>query len=444
MSTGHLFVKYISLLCVIQLSIFLVSCGGSPLSEVTVTATVLEGFTPLNVTFHVGGPSSVIAGVTWDFDDGETAQTTGTSSISHTFVTPGKVTVSATVNTTSALSGDFEFKIPLTVLPNVNLIVSSFAIDTEVTPRGLETVSAIIQNVGTDTFTVEGIDTAIAHIDVGYYLSTDDIITVDDIFIGDTSIFIGDFFTRSDIPFGVQSLAPGENYQYDHQLAVKGNVPAGTYFAGAIVDYIDEFHWYTFPRSTDTLEFTFPSHVVVPETNEEDNVRLLPAHQVTVTAPVCVDDPFEPDNSSATATLITVGDTQVHNFCFDNSDWLQFDAAQGNIYKITTFLLDVETDTQLILYDTDGSLILLFHDNMGNTEDVTRTVDLESDFPPDPASEIVWEAQVTGTYFIKVRTTACDEDKDPFCETKDPSLAPEGFGSPDGVGLDTGYSITLQ
>jgi len=81
---------------------------------------------------------------------------------------------------------------------------------------------------------------------------------------------------------------------------------------------------------------------------------------------------------------------------------------------------------------------------LGNTEDETRTVDLESGFPPNPASEIVWEAQVTGTYFIKVRTTTCDEDKDPFCETKDPSLSPEGFGSPDGVGLDTGYSITLQ
>jgi hypothetical protein len=181
------------------------------------------------------------------------------------------------------------------------------------------------------------------------------------------------------------------------------------------------------------LEFTFPSHVVVPETIEDDNARLLTAHQVLVSAVACVDDVFEADDTSATATPIAVGDTQVHNFCFDNSDWLQFDATQGSVYKITTSALGVEADTQLILYDTDGSSILLFHDNMGNTETLTHTVDLESGFPPDPASEIVWEAQVTGTYFIKVRTTACDEDQDPHCA-----------GSPDGVGLETEYSIILQ
>lgn len=445
MSNSSMFVKYICLLCVIQLSVILIGCGGSTyqgpggtLSEATVTASVHEGFNPLDVTFKVSGLSGVNADVTWDFGDGETAGTTGNSSISHTFTTPGNVAVLVTINGRTSTSGDLEFRIPLTVLPDVNLVVSSFAIDTEVTPGSLETISAIIQNIGTDTFTQ--VETGLAHIDVGYYLSTDDNITVDDIYIGDTSIFVGSFFTGSDIPFGFQSLAPGENYQYDHQLAVKGNVPAGTYFAGAIVDYIDEFHWYTFSRTTDTLEFTFPSHVVVPETNEEDNARLLTAHQVTVTASVCVDDLFEDDDSSATATPITVGATQVHNFCHDNSDWLQFDATQGSVYKITTSALGVEADTQLILYDTDGSSILLFHDNMGNTELETRTVDLESGFPPQPASEIVWETQVTGTYFIKVRTTACDEDQNPHCR---PELGLP-VGSPDGVGLDTGYSITLQ
>ena len=424
MSTSHLFVKYVRLLGVIQLSVFLVNCGGGdPLSEVTVTASVDEGFNPLTVTFDVRGPSIIISGATWDFGDDEEVQTIGASSITHTFVNPGKVTVLVTVIARDSSSGDFKFDIPINVLPDVNLIVSSFAIDTEVTPGGLETISAIIQNIGADTFTAHAL------IDVGYYLSTDDIITVDDILIGDTSIFVGDFFTNSDIPFGVQSLAPGENYQYDHQLAVKGNVPGGTYFAGAIVDYIDEFHWYNFPRSTNTSEVTFPSHAVVPETDEGDNVRLLTAHQVTVTAPVCVDDLFEADDNNAAATLISVGDIQVHNFCFDNSDWLQFDAVQGNVYKITTSSLGAETDTQLILYDTDGSSILLFHDNIGNTD----TLDLKSGFPPFPESEIVWEAQVTGTYFIKVRTTACDEDSDNHCSN-----------SPDGVGLDTEYSITLQ
>ncbi|MBT8101655.1 MAG: pre-peptidase C-terminal domain-containing protein [Gammaproteobacteria bacterium] len=338
-------------------------------------------------------------------------------------------------------------------LPDVNLIVSSFAIDREVcigcdgTPGSVETISAIIQNIGTDTFTGNNVLGDI-NIEVGYFLSTDDIVTVDDIYIGDTSILIGTFFEEGDVAVGFGSLAPGENYQFDHQLAVKGNIPAGTYYAGAIVDYIDEFDWYTFPRSTDTAEYQFPTDVVVPESNEDDNARVLPAYQVTVTgSPECIDDEFEGDDDSGSATVISVGETQVHNFCFDNSDWLQFDAVQGGVYKIATFDLGDETDTQLILYDSDGSSILLFHDNMNTTP----TVDFEENFPPEPASEIVWEAQATGTYFIKVRTTACDEDEDRHCESlgteQDPlplSLAPEGVGSPDGVGLDTGYSITLQ
>ena len=319
MSGNHSFVKCIKVFCLFQISIFLVSCDGDgdPLSEVTVTASVDEGFNPLTVTFNVGGPSIIITGATWDFGDGEEAETIGKSSISHTFVNPGQPIVRVTVIARDPSSDNFEFQIPITVLsdtelpdtelpdtelPNVNLIVSSFAIDTEVTPGGVETISAIIQNIGTDTFSGEGSGAAIPHIDVGYFLSTDEKITVDDIYIGDTSIFVSNFFGAGEIGFGFQSLAPGENYQFNHQLDVKGNIPAGTYYAGAIVDYIDELHWYTFPRSTDTLEFTFPSHVVVPETDEGDNVRLLTAHQVTVSAVACVDDSFEDDDSSATAT----------------------------------------------------------------------------------------------------------------------------------------------
>jgi len=305
--------------------------------------------------------------------------------------------------------------------PDVNLVVASFAIDTEINLGNWETVSAIIQNIGTTPLEGSGL------LHVGYFLSTDDIITVDDIYIGDTSIFIGDSFTQDDVEFGFEFLSPGENYQYDHQLAVKLNIPAGTYYAAAFVDYIDEYHWYTFPRATDTTEYQFPVHITVAESNETDNVRILPAHQVTVVNDVCTDDAFEPDDDSLSATPITLGETQARNFCFDNSDWLQFDAVQGGVYKISTAGLGLETDTQLILYDRDGNSILLFHDNIGNG----ATIDLASGV--GGPSEIVWESEATGTYFIKVRTTSCDEDADNFC-----------LGSPDGPGLFTEYSITLQ
>ncbi len=435
MSSSHRFVNTIRLLGAISLSMILNGCDSDdattqvPLT-VTIQSSVTEGIGPLDVTFDVSGAGIEIFGATWDFGDGETAETAGSASILHTFLNGGEYTVFASVRS-NLVSTRFDVPtITVMVLPAVNLIVSSFAIDTEVTPGGFGTVSAIIQNIGNDTLEFFDEDRPIH---VGYFLSTDNNITVDDIYIGDTSIFIGDSFTQSDVSFGFESLSPGENYQYDHQLAVKGNIPGGTYFTGAIVDYIDEFDWYTFPRATDTLEFTFPGHAIISESNEDDNVRVLPAHQVTVIGPVCVDDTFEPDDGSAAATAIMVGVTQTHNFCFDNSDWLQFDAVQGSVYKITTSSLGAETDTQLILYDLDGSSILLFHDNGGTPNEITETLDLESGFPLIPASEIVWETQVTGTYFIKVRTTACDEDLDNHC-----------MFSPDGVGLATEYNITLQ
>lgn len=419
--------KAVCFTVMVQIFILLGGCNvdggdGGP-ANLTVQPSVTEGFAALDVTFNVIESNIVLVGADWDFGDGTTFKPDSASdSVSHTFSEPGQYTVSASFRESSSLSPTV-FEIPITVLPDVNLVVASFAIDADVTPGGLETVSAIIQNVGTSSLVGSG------RIQVGYYLSTDSTITVDDIYIGDTSIELGDSFSRSDVEFGFELLAPGENYQYDHQLAVKGNIPDGSYYAGAIVDYIDYYDWYTFPRATDTEEYQFRTFVVVDESDEADNARVLPAYQVDVSNTVCVDDAYEDDDDSASANLITVGETQLHNFCFDNADWLQFDAVQGSVYKISTSALAAETDTQLVLYDRDAESILLFHDNLGNAD----TVDLLSGFPPDPSSEIVWEAQVSGRYFVKVRTTACDEDINPYCSA-----------SPDGVGLDTGYSITLD
>ena len=307
------------------------------------------------------------------------------------------------------------------VLPDVNLVVSSLAIDREVTAGSLETVSAIIQNIGSETLDASG------WLHVGYYLSTDSNITVDDIYIGDTSIAIGDFFEHEKLPFNTQKLGPGQSYQYDHQLFVKGNIPTGTYFAGAIVDYIDEYYWYDFPRATDTFEYSFPVHIVIPESNEKDNTRVLGAYRVAVNNAVCTDDVYENDDDGASATLIRPGESQTHNLCLDNSDWLKFEAVEGSVYNLTTSNLDMEVDTQLILYDQDAASILLFHDNIGNGE----TVDLN--IGRGGPSEIVWEAMASGVYYVRVRTTTCDEDLDHHCQR-----------STNGVGLNTGYTISLQ
>lgn len=419
---------------------------GTGITPVSIEASVTEGDVPLTVIFNPVSDDFILS-ASWDFGDGATADPINpNSSVSHTYTENGTYTVTLNVELLSGGPQTSTIQITATgqpVIPDVNLIISSFAIDTEIEVTNLdnlETVSAIIQNIGTEALTGSGF------INVGYYLSTDNVITVDDIYIGDTSIFIGDSFTQGQVSFGFEKLSPGENYQYNHQLAVPRNIPTGTYYAGAIVDYIDYYEWYTFPRATDTIEYEFPVHSIVTESNEDDNVRLLTAHQVMVTNAACPEDAYEDDDNSATATPIALGASQAHNFCTDNSDWLTFDAVQGGVYKITTSALGTEADTQLILYDRDAMSILLFDDNLGNdNQDFPKdTVDLQSGFPVNPQSEIVWEAEFTGTYFIKVRTTVCDEDLDSYCDGELPGSGSFASESPDGVGLDTEYTITLQ
>ncbi|HEY5624531.1 MAG TPA: PKD domain-containing protein [Gammaproteobacteria bacterium] len=444
-----------SLCAVLAASMVLVACDSSDVPrefrvpEVTINPSEESGVVPFSVVFDVEASHVELFGGTWDFGDGNGTQSQGASAVAHTYTTPGEYEISAvftadsvTIRTTVYTTMVFAFENdgqggPIggdPEDPDVNLVVSSFAIDREVTPGTPETISAIIQNLGPDILTGSG------HFDVGYYLSTDDVITVDDIYLGDTSIALGDAFLEGDVAFGFEQLGPLENYQFDHVLSVRGNIAPGTYYAGAIVDYLDEYHWYDFPRATDTLELEFPVHVTVPETDETDNIRVLTSHQVVVNAPACAEDAFEPDNGTTEATPLAPGVTQAHNFCRDNSDWYSFNAVAGNVYAIKTSSLGAEADTQLILYDTDGESILLFHDNIINVPLITNcgeiyTYDLECGptlFEALP-SEIVWEAQVSGTYYIKARATTCDEDKDLHCAE-----------SPDGPGITTEYNITLE
>ena len=451
--------KTIGLSCVLLLTLFITGCNDdddNDSTEVTVTASRTEGIAPVTVSFDVQGIDDAdINSISWDFGDGTGASTSYLSDsydVSHTYTTTGTHTVTAIVYAWGG--GVYTGLSRVIVIPDVNLVVSSFAIDPEFTPCDIETVSAIIQNIGVMDLAGAG------DLHVGYYLSTDETITVDDIYIGDTTIIVGDYFLQSEVPFGFELLSPSENYQYVHQLSTKCNIPGGTYYAGAFVDYLDEYHWYTFPRATDTDEYVFPKPSVVWESNEDDNIRVLPAFAVTVPNDECFDDIYDikGDDDSATATLILPGESQQHNFCFDNSDWLKFDAIQGRVYGISTKtdhqvvggvnLSPTEADTQLILYDRDASSILLFEDNKRVFEctDI-HTVDLESGWPVcDPDSEIVWEAEFSGTYFIKVRTTTCDEDEpfDPHCNGVSPEDLIISNTSPDGVGLNTDYTVTFE
>lgn len=424
------------------------------------TAAPIQGFAPLTVTLSTDMPQE---GMVWDFGDGSPT-VTDVRRLDHTFELPGVYTVSLSVTDESGNVTSTTREI--TANASVNLVVTNFAISATATtsptttlassPGYFNTVSATIQNIGTGPVAGSGL------LHVGYYLSKDQNITVDDIYIGDTSIVLG---SNELVPgqFGVPQLGPQEQYSYVHALANKGNIPNGNYYAGAIVDYIDRYDWYDFPSATDTLEYSYPSHVTVTETNENDNVS--PLQQVTVSSTVCTRDMYENDDNAANATVLGIDTTQTHNLCFDNSDWFQFSAVEGNVYKVTVNVVDGtagEVDPQLILYDQNAKDILLFQDNRNNFP----TVDLGSGWCTgdiDPVtlesnpnthfcagSSIVWKATATGTYFLKVRTATCDEDQDDYCQDASPGdIDPTNpitnpNTSPDGVGNNTGYTITLQ
>jgi ribosomal protein S11 len=76
-------------------------------------------------------------------------------------------------------------------------------------------------------------------------------------------------------------------------------------------------------------------------------------------------DEYEPDDSRAQASLITVGETQTHNrHVAGDEDWISFEVQQGITYVVQTLNLGVEADTVIYLYDAQGNE-LAFDDDGG-------------------------------------------------------------------------------
>lgn len=107
--------------------------------------------------------------------------------------------------------------------------------------------------------------------------------------------------------------------------------------------------------------------------------------------PFIIADSYESDNSYQNSSWINVaGETQTHNFTINDQDWVKFNATAGYTYIInTTNYTDISiTDTQIELYDTDGTTKIAENDDI--KLGVTRT------------SYIAWRATVNGTYFVKI------------------------------------------
>ncbi|WP_298820486.1 M4 family metallopeptidase, partial [uncultured Chloroflexus sp.] len=114
--------------------------------------------------------------------------------------------------------------------------------------------------------------------------------------------------------------------------------------------------------------------------------------RVTVTAIATADD-YEPDNTAATARLITPGTLDApnvtrHNFHIPgDQDWVRFTAIAGNFYRFETANLEDRSDTVITLLGSNGTTVLAEDDDSGE----------------GLASRLIWYAPDSATYYLRVR-----------------------------------------
>jgi hypothetical protein len=115
-----------------------------------------------------------------------------------------------------------------------------------------------------------------------------------------------------------------------------------------------------------------------------EGARFL-AHEEPTYAP----DPWEPDDTTDTASLLEPDHTQTHDLHrLGDRDHVRFDATRGYAYTVETANLGPDIDTRLFLYDSEGHL--LTHNDDGRSRE-------------EPwASRLVWTATKTSTHYVMV------------------------------------------
>jgi murein DD-endopeptidase MepM/ murein hydrolase activator NlpD len=136
-------------------------------------------------------------------------------------------------------------------------------------------------------------------------------------------------------------------------------------------------------ETSGTLYAQTDSSGAVKEPGDKDTIYSAGTPICTATA-----DSYESDNTSASAKLISVGASQVHNFVIPgDQDWIKFTAQAGQTYLLTTSNLGASADTYLNLYGSNGSTLLASNDDFNNSL----------------ASQIKWKAPQSGTYYVMVK-----------------------------------------
>ena len=136
-------------------------------------------------------------------------------------------------------------------------------------------------------------------------------------------------------------------------------------------------------ETTSMLYAQIDSSGAVNETDDSNNIYSSGMQVCTATP-----DLYESDNDRTSASAIMIGQAQTHNFTeLGDQDWIRFEAQEGITYTLRTFSLGRSADTYLYLYDTDGVTLLASNDDSGGSL----------------ASQLVWQAPTTGTYYVLIR-----------------------------------------
>jgi hypothetical protein len=135
---------------------------------------------------------------------------------------------------------------------------------------------------------------------------------------------------------------------------------------------------------TSTLSLTVDPFNTLPEADRDDNTGNVMRGYVICSAD---SDGYE-DNTAEQAVLLRSNQVQHRNTHFvGDTDWIRFQATEGITYTISTSNLGERADTYLTLYDMDGTTV------------ITTSDDYDLSF----ASQIVWQAPETGTYYAQVK-----------------------------------------
>ncbi len=136
-------------------------------------------------------------------------------------------------------------------------------------------------------------------------------------------------------------------------------------------------------ETSGTLYAQVDSAGAVAEADDNDNIYAAGVDICLVGA-----DAYENDETAVAASLISLGETQTHNFDhLGDEDWLRFNAQAGMTYTLRTSNLGVSADTYLYLYDSDGTTLLASND----------------DYDSALSSYIEWAAPASGVYYVRIR-----------------------------------------